>query len=310
MNGGSSARASRCPRTATRSSPARTYEETSAGAYDEGAAWVFTRSGASWSEQTKLVGDCTSSCTNEGTGESTYGAFGSAVALAGDGNTALIGATQNESNAGAAWVFTRSGSSWSEQAKLVGDCTSSCANEGSGETGEGDFGSSVALSEDGTTALIGGVHDNDGKGAAWVFTSSGSSWTQQTKLVARLHEQLRQPRHRRERATANSAVRAGAVRRRRHALSSARAGTNPRVGAAWVFERSGSSWTQEGSKLVADCTSSCEHEGTGEVGAAEFGLGAAISASGSTVMIGAPSYTENQSGVWAFAAPRRSNRLT
>ena len=56
---------------------------------------------------------------------------------------------------------------------------------GSGETGAGGFGSSVALSADGNTALIGGPYDNGGVGAAWVFTRSGSTWTQQgPKLTA------------------------------------------------------------------------------------------------------------------------------
>ncbi len=280
----------------------QTYDETSAGAYEQGAAWVFTRSGENWTEQTKLVGDCTSSCSNEGTGESTYGGFGYSVALAGDGSTALVGAIQDESNAGATWAFTRSGSSWSEQAKLVGDCESGCADEGTGETGEGDFGSSVALSEDGTTALIGAGEDNDGKGAAWVFTSSGSSWTQQTKLVGDCTTSCAN--------NGTGEVGQGELGWRSVALSAdgGRAvigadGDASGVGAAWVFERSGSNWTQEGSKLVADCASSCEHEGTGEVGAAEFGAGAAMSASTGTVMIGAPSYSENQAGVWAFNRP-------
>jgi hypothetical protein len=70
------------------------------------------------------------------------------VALSSDGNTALIGGSE-------AWVFTRSGSTWTEQAKLTG-----------GESGEGDFGSGVALSSDGNTALIGGPYDNGRAGAA------------------------------------------------------------------------------------------------------------------------------------------------
>ncbi len=64
------------------------------------------------------------------------GEFGSSVALSADGNTALIGGTGDNSEHGAAWVFTRSGSTWTQQgAKLTG----------SGESGAGEFGSSVAL---------------------------------------------------------------------------------------------------------------------------------------------------------------------
>jgi hypothetical protein len=92
------------------------------------------------------------------------------VALSSEGNTALIGGDLDDSGVGAVWVFTRSGSTWTQQGgKLTG----------SGEIGKGLFGYSVALSSDGDTALIGGIGDNGGAGAAWVFTRSGSTWTQQ-----------------------------------------------------------------------------------------------------------------------------------
>jgi len=62
---------------------------------------------------------------------------------------------------GAAWVFTRSGGVWSQQAKLVG----------TGVVGSyADQGQSVSLSADGSTAIIGGPRDNGSIGAAWVFT--------------------------------------------------------------------------------------------------------------------------------------------
>jgi hypothetical protein len=129
-----------------------------------GAAWVFTRSGSTWAQQTttKLTGsDAT-----------TTARFGVSVALSADGNTALIGGYNDNSAKGAAWVFTRSGSTWTQQTttKLSGSDATTNAN----------FGVSVALSADGSTALIGGLNDSGGTGAAWVFTRSGSTWTQQT----------------------------------------------------------------------------------------------------------------------------------
>src|SRR5262249_57844534 len=86
------------------------------------------------------------------------------VALAADGNTAIVG--------GGPWVVTGSGGVWTQQgAKLVGN-------------GNPALGSSVALSGDGNTAITGGPQDNNGLGAAWVFTRSGGVWTQQgDKLV-------------------------------------------------------------------------------------------------------------------------------
>ncbi|MGO8906638.1 MAG: hypothetical protein ACLQMH_13595 [Solirubrobacteraceae bacterium] len=101
------------------------------------------------------------------------GRLGFSVALSSDGSTALIGGVSEDGGVGAAWVFTRSGARWIEQAKLTGG----------GEIGVGVFGHSVALSSDGNTAVIGGEDDNEGAGAAWVFTRSGARWTQQAKLT-------------------------------------------------------------------------------------------------------------------------------
>ena len=95
---------------------------------------------------------------------------GWSVAISSDGNTAIVGGYADNSNIGAAWVFTRLGSTWSQQGPKL---------TGAGESGEGGFGTSVALSADGNTALIGAPGDNFRKGAAWVFTRTGSTWTQQ-----------------------------------------------------------------------------------------------------------------------------------
>src|SRR5258708_214685 len=81
----------------------------------DGAAWVFTRSGGVWAQQgDKLVG----------TGSVGFPYQGNSVALSSDGNTAIVGGFIDNSSAGAAWVFTRSGGLWTQQgAKLVGTGT-------------------------------------------------------------------------------------------------------------------------------------------------------------------------------------------
>jgi hypothetical protein len=96
--------------------------------------------------------------------------LGMSVALSADGNTALVGGPGDYGKTGAAWVFTRSGSTWTQQGSKL---------TAAGEQGEGQFGSSVALSPTGNTALVGGPGDAAGLGAAWVFTRTGSTWTQQ-----------------------------------------------------------------------------------------------------------------------------------
>ena len=127
-----------------------------------GAAWVFTRSGGVWSQQgSKLVGTGAVGSDNP--------AQGLSVSLSADGNTAIIGGHQDNKDVGAAWVFTRSGAIWSQQAKLVG----------TGAIGPAGQGSSLALSGDGSTAIVGGPGDNGNTGARWVFTLSGGVWSQQ-----------------------------------------------------------------------------------------------------------------------------------
>ena len=220
---------------------------------DTGAAWVFTRAGSTWTQQgSKLTGS----------DRSGSGLFGWSVALSGDGTTALIGGPGDNDRVGAAWVYTRSGSTWTQQGPKL---------TGSGESGTGEFGWSAALSGDGNTALIGGRSDNGGAGAAWVFTRSGSAWSQQgSKLTGS--------------GASGPGLFGSSV-----ALSSD-GGTaliggpldNSNAGAAWVFTRSGSTWTQQGSKLTGS-----DRSGSGAAGWA----GVALSADGGTALVGGTSTT-------------------
>jgi hypothetical protein len=131
-----------------------------------GAVWIFTQSNGVWTQQgPKLVGTCAPGDAEQG----------ASVALSADGNTALVGGPADDATTGAAWVFTRSGGVWTQQGpKLVGTGAVGLANQGT----------SVSLSSDGNTAIVGGPSDNNGIGAAWVFTRSGGVWSQQgNKLV-------------------------------------------------------------------------------------------------------------------------------
>ena len=126
-----------------------------------GAAWIFTRSGSTWTQQGhKLTAH----------DERDAGAFGGGVALSANGDTALIGAEHDNNDIGAAWIFTRAGTTWSQLGSKL---------TATGETGNAYFGKTVALSADGKLALIGGHVDNAETGAAWVFTRTGTTWIQQ-----------------------------------------------------------------------------------------------------------------------------------
>ncbi len=217
------------------------------GGYDNGylgATWVFTRSSGVWTQQgLKLVG----------TGVVGIAWQGNSVAVSADGNTAVVGGPIDNSNAGAIWIFTRSGGVWTQQGqKLVG----------TGAVAGADQGWSVAISADGNTVIVGGYRDNSFAGAAWVFTRSGSVWTQQgSKLVGT--------------GATGTAYQGWSVSISSDGNTAVVGGylDNSSSGAVWVFTRSGGVWTQQGSKLT----------GSGAVGAANQGFSVAISSDGNTI---------------------------
>jgi hypothetical protein len=224
-----------------------------------GAAWVFTRSVSGWVERARLSGG----------GESGAGQFGASVAVSGDGATVLVGAPYNGGAVGGVWVFTRSGGTWSQQGPALSS---------SEEVGPGQLGSSVALSADGNTALVGAWQDNHEVGAAWVFARSGESWAQQgPKLLGSggcglptLGNAVALS------ADGNTALVAGFY--------------DCDVGAVWTFTRSGSTWTQLGSKLRA----------SGEIGKGFFGSSLGLSADGETLVVGADEDNANAGAAWAY----------
>jgi len=224
-----------------------------------GAAWVYTRSGGVWSQQgSKLVG----------TGAVGGASEGESVAISADGNTAMVGGPHDNSAAGAAWVFTRSDGVWTQQgSNLVG--TGAVGPYGAAQ------GTSVAISADGNTAIVGGPHDNTAAGAAWVYTRSGGVWSQQgSKLVG------------------TGAV--GSAQQGWSVATSADGNTaivgGPNDAAAWVFTRSGGVWSQQGGKLVGS--------NVGETGG--WGISVGISGDGNTAVVGGPTYYLQGGAAWVF----------
>jgi hypothetical protein len=226
-----------------------------------GAAWVYIRSDGVWSQQGgKLVG----------TGASWNAMQGVSVAISADGNAAILGGPYDHSNAGAAWVFTRSGGVWSQQGgKLVG----------TGAIGDVMQGSSVAISADGTTAIVGGPADNSGVGAAWVFTRRGEAWSQQgSKLVG-------------TGAVGYAAQGSVAISADGTTAIVGGAWDNSGTGAAWVFTRSGGVWSQQGGKLV----------GTDTIGGkVQQGMSVAISEDGTTAIVGGYGDHSYVGAAWVF----------
>lgn len=131
---------------------------------DAGSVYIYVRTGAVWAEQAELT-------VSDGIKN-----FGRSVSLSNSGNDIAIGAYGTAENHGCVYVFTRSGTTWSQQARVT-------ASDGaSGDS----LGSSVSISGDGNTVLA-GAHGDDTKGisagAAYVYTRSGVIWSQHSKLM-------------------------------------------------------------------------------------------------------------------------------
>jgi hypothetical protein len=223
-----------------------------------GAAYVFVRSGSTWSQQAKLFPSDIQGLD----------LFGSHVDISADASY-VIGTSRGEdggagdplTSAGAAYIFNRTGDSWTQQAKIV-----------SSDLAAADvFGENCCINADGTYAVV----VADGKavgGAAYVFKRSGSTWSQEAKLIA-------------------SNTSSGDIFGFGLAINSD--GTYIAVGApnedtgtsnagmVYVFSRSGSTWTEEAQIQSSPVNSSDT-----------FGKGIAINDAGDVLAVGAYQYDD------------------
>jgi hypothetical protein len=163
-------------------------------AADAGAVYVLVRVGAAWSQQAYIKASNTNANDN----------FGTTVALASDGNTLAVGARSEASaatgidgnqldnsapSAGAVYVFARVGATWSQQAYVKASNTRTLTGFGGGLALSGD-GNTLAVGSDGESSAATGIGGNQGDtsaqnaGAAYAFTRSGSTWTQQAYIKA------------------------------------------------------------------------------------------------------------------------------
>nr|WP_315493197.1 FG-GAP repeat protein [uncultured Rhodoferax sp.] len=278
-----------------------------------GAAYVFVRSGSSWSQQAYLKAPNAEADDH----------FGTSVAISGD--TIVVGANLEDSNqttitngssasvnnsvsnAGAAYVFVRSGSSWSQQAYLK--ASNAEAND--------RFGNSVAISGD--TIVVGAHYEDSNQttitngstasadnsasaaGAAYVFVRSGSSWSQQAYLKApnvgtgdQFGESV---------AISGDTIVVGANGEASNQTTSTNGSTASAdnsasdAGAAYVFVRNGSSWSQQAYLKAANAES-------------DDYFGSSVAISGSTVVVGAYGESSNQTTITHGSTASADNSAT
>jgi len=216
-----------------------------------GAAWVFAKDTSkdnTWVQQgPKLIG-------KDPNGQTPF--QGCSVSISSDGNTIASGGSGDNDNAGAVWIFTRTGTTWSQQGNKL---------EVSAESADGNFGSTVALSGDGNTIAIGGPADNGYLGGVWIFVRNNGTWSQQgSKLVG---SNAIAPSHQGYSlaisADGNTVIIGGP-------------GDNNFTGAAWIFTRSDGTWAEQ-AKLAPD----------GAASGSAFATSVSVSGDGKTAAIGA-----------------------
>jgi hypothetical protein len=242
-------------------------DQTNNTATNSGAVYLFSRNGSNWSQQAYVK------ASNTGTDDQ----FGRSVALAADGNTLAVGVRFEDSaatgiggnqgnnsavNSGAVYLFSRSGASWGQQAYLK------AANTEAGDW----FGYSVALAADGNTLAVGAPNEAIFTGAVYLFSRSGSNWSQQAYLKASNTGIVA--------LTADgNTLAVGTVGEDSNATGTGGDQTNGSAensGAVQLFSRSGGSWSEQAFVKAANT-------GIGDA----FGYSVALAADGKTLAVGA-----------------------
>jgi hypothetical protein len=234
--------------------------EDSSGSSDNGAFYYFTRSGSTWTQQQKVL-------PPEGMGSDTTINFGSSVKLSNNSNVLFVGAPLRDgsslTNAGKVYIYTRSGSTWTYSTSIVSSDLS--ANDW--------FGWSLDLSSDGTTLVVGAPGESIAvnpfsNGAVYIFTGSGTSWTQQGgKLNAS------DPG-----SGDNLGLTVAVSSNGNTVLASAPSWNSSNIGsgAVYVFTRSGTTWSQLQRLNVPSLT-----------GNEDYYRGMSLSPDGNTIVVGA-----------------------
>ena len=167
-----------------------------------GAVYVFTRTGATWTQQAYVKASNTGEA-GVGNQPSKGDQFGFSIGLSADGNTLAVGAISEDSGAkgvngdqndnsqmssGAVYVFTRAGKTWSQQAYIKASNTdvNDLFGYAVGLSADGNTLSASAYDEDSSAREINGVMDKNrrGAGAIYVFTRTGTTWKQTAYLKA------------------------------------------------------------------------------------------------------------------------------
>ena len=207
--------------------------ETASGTYlNVGTAFIFVRRGINWTLETTL--------RRPGGGPLDF--FGSAVAISGDGTVAIASApgaseASCDCEVGGVWAYTRSGTTWSAGVRMV---------PSGGLTSSERLGSSLAITRDGSRAVVGALQFSSQRGEVYVFRR-GPTWTQEARIAGTNNTDL---------LGAGVAISADGTRALAGMPGWDAPGSNS--GGARVLVRSGTTWAVESTIVPSIATSSSD----------------------------------------------------
>jgi hypothetical protein len=274
-------------------------DETNNLASFAGAAYVFVRSGTTWSQEAYIK------ASNTGNSDG----FGESVSISADGSRIAVGASGEDSNAtgvngneadnstsgsGAAYVFVRSGSTWTQEAYVKASNTES----------QDSFGRTIALSGDASRLVVGasqedsnatGINGNQADnsasraGAAYVYVRSGTTWSQEAYVKASntdiqdfFAQVVKLDADGNTMAIGSTGEDSSATGINGNAADNSVANS----GAVYVFSRTGSTWTQQ-AYIKASNTDFND----------SFGSSVSLTSNGDGLLIGAPAEDGYDSGI-------------
>ena len=217
-----------------------------------GSAYIFTRGETGWTQEAKVV-------ASDGMASD---AFGFVVAINGPGDRIIVGAYFDDdkgTNSGSAYIFTRSGTAWKQEAKMTAE---------DGVMGD-RFGRAVAINTAGDRVVIGATRDDNNEtdsGSAYIFDLSETVWTQQAIITAGDAE---------ESAEFGRDVSINAVGDRVVIGAYLDNDIEDDSGSVYIFTRGETGWTEEAKITAAD----------GAIND-QFGIAVAINADGDRAVIG------------------------
>ena len=263
---------------------------------EAGAVYIFTRTGTTWSQQAYIKASNTgTAAVGEGFAEGDQ--FGYSIALSSDGNTLAVGAIGEDSNAmgingdqadnsagqsGAAYVFTRSGAAWTQQSYIKSAMTRPNVL----------FGYSIGLSANGDTLAVAEYDADRGKGALYVLARTAGGWSHQARIQADNAENGDSLGYSLAISDDGNTIASGAADEDCMIPGINQAGCDKdqpqdnSSGAAYVFVRNGTSWTQQAFIKASN-------PGRQDW----FGVRIAISGDGNTVAVGAPNEDSGSKGI-------------